>query len=170
MRGIRIYVIKVIIAVVISVIALLLPITDIVQMGILLIAYVIAGFDVIKNAFKKLAKLQLANEDFLMTVATVGAIALGEYTEAIAVMVFYGIGEILEQLAVANSKKSITDLMNIKPVFANVIRSGQELKVAPNEVSVGETIIVKVGEKIPLDGVVTKGMSSLDTSSLTGES
>lgn len=164
------YIIRVGVAIVMLITSLAVPFPDIVKTIIQLFAYAISGYEIIFSAFKGLRKLNFANEDFLMTIATIGAIILGDFSEAVAVMVFFGVGEILEQIAVANSKKSITQLMNIKPSYANVIRGSEESKVLPSDVNVGETILIKVGEKIPLDGIVTKGTSSIDTSSLTGES
>lgn len=169
-RGIRNYIIRVIISVLLLLVCMVWPMVSWVQTALLLLSYIISGYEIIISAVKGMFKGDIFNEDFLMTLATIGAIVLGEYTEAVAVMVFFGVGEILEQISVSRSRQSITELMNIEPTTANVVRKGVELKVLPQEIAVGEIIRVKVGEKIPLDGVVVSGSSSLDCSSLTGES
>lgn len=135
-----------------------------------LAAYVIIGGDVVKKAVMNIGKGQVFDENFLMAIATVGAFFVGEYLEAVAVMIFYQVGEWFQSYAVNKSRKSITELMDIRPDFANVVRDGTELQVGPDEVAIGETIIVKPGERIPLDGIVQKGSSTLDTMALTGES
>lgn len=138
---------------------------------LLIIAYLIVGIDIVIKSFKNIFKGNFLDENFLMTVATFGAFGLGDYSEAAGVMIFYKIGEFFQDLAVENSKKSIKELMKIKPEFANVKRfDGKIEKVDPKDVKVGEIFIVKPGEKIPLDGVVVKGDSTVDTSALTGES
>ncbi len=169
-RGIRNYIIRVIISVLLLLVCMVWPMVSWVQTALLLLSYIISGYEIIISAVKGMFKGDIFNEDFLMTLATIGAIVLGEYTEAVAVMVFFGVGEILEQISVSRSRQSITELMNIEPTTANVVREGVELKELPQEIAVGEIIRVKVGEKIPLDGVVVSGSSSLDCSSLTGES
>lgn len=141
-----------------------------VLLAIFLTAYVIVGGDVVKRAVGNIGKGQVFDENFLMTIATVGAFFVGEYPEAVAVMLFYQVGELFQSYAVNRSRKNITELMDIRPDFANVRRDGVEEQVDPDEVAVGETIVVKPGERIPLDGVITKGNSSLDTMALTGES
>ena len=141
-----------------------------VLLAVFLTAYVIVGGDVVKRAVGNIGKGQGFDEDFLMTIATVGAFFVGEYPEAVAVMLFYQVGELFQSYAVNRSRKNITELMDIRPDFANVRRDGVEAQVDPDEVAVGETIVVKPGERIPLDGVITKGNSSLDTMALTGES
>lgn len=135
-----------------------------------LAAYVIIGGDVVRKAVMNIGKGQVFDENFLMAIATVGAFFVGEYLEAVAVMIFYQVGEWFQSYAVNKSRKSITELMDIRPDFANVVRDGTELQVGPDEVAIGETIIVKPGERIPLDGIVQKGSSTLDTMALTGES
>ena len=137
---------------------------------IYLIPYVVSGYDVLKTAAINLVHGQIFDEKFLMMVATVGAFGAGEYPEASAVMLFYQVGELFQSIAVGNSRKSISKLMDIRPDSATVIRDGQEIVVSPDEVAVGETILVKPGEKIPLDGVVEDGQSSVNTAALTGES
>ena len=134
------------------------------------IPYVIAGYDVLKTAFINLIHGQIFDEKFLMMVATVGAFGTGEYPEASAVMLFYQIGELFQSIAVGRSRKSIAKLMDIRPDSATVIRDGEEIEVSPEEVEIGEIIIVKPGEKIPLDGVIIEGESSVNQAALTGES
>ncbi len=140
------------------------------ELVIYAVPYVIAGFDVLKTAIINLIHGQIFDEKFLMMVATVGAFATGEYPEASLVMLFYQIGELFQSIAVGRSRKSIAKLMDIRPDSATVIRDGQEIEVSPDEVEVGETIIVKPGEKIPLDGVIIEGESSVNQAALTGES
>ncbi len=135
-----------------------------------LISYLSAGYDIPLKALRNIRNGQVFDENFLMTVATFGAIGVGELEEAVAVMLFYQVGELFNDYAVNRSRKSITNLMDINPEYANVIREGKEEQVEPDEVEPGETIIIKPGEKVPLDGVVIKGISSLDTKALTGES
>ncbi len=134
------------------------------------VPYVIAGIDVLKTAFINLIHGQIFDEKFLMMIATVGAFATGEFPEASAVMLFYQIGELFQSIAVGRSRKSIAKLMDIRPDSATVIRDGQEIEVSPDEVEVGETIIIRPGEKIPLDGVITEGQSTVNQAALTGES
>jgi len=135
-----------------------------------LAAYFVIGGDVIKKACMNIAKGQVFDENFLMLIATVGAFFVGEYHEAAAVMLFYQVGEWFQAYAVNNSRKSIKDLMNIRPDYANVLRDGEEAVVSPDEVAVDELIVVKPGERVPLDGIVVKGATTLDTMALTGES
>jgi Cd2+/Zn2+-exporting ATPase len=137
---------------------------------VFILAYLILGGEIVLRALKNIVRGKVFDENFLMSVATIGAFIIGEYPEAVAVMLFYQIGEYFQALAVRSSKKSITGLMDIRPDFANVIRNGEALKVQPDMVSVGEIILVKPGEKIPLDGVIVEGTSMLDTTALTGES
>lgn len=137
---------------------------------IFLIAYFIVGFEVVKKAGKNIVNGRVMDENFLMMIATVGAFLVGEYAEAVAVMLFYQIGEWFQSYAVNKSRKSISDLMDIRPDYANVLRDGKEIETAPDNVQLGETIIVKAGEKIPLDGIVIKGNTTVDTMALTGES
>ena len=134
------------------------------------IPYAIAGYDVLRTAFINLIHGQIFDEKFLMMVATVGAFGTGEYPEASAVMLFYQVGELFQSIAVGRSRKSIAKLMDIRPDSATVIRDGEEIEVSPEDVEVGEIIIVKPGEKIPLDGVITEGESSVNQAALTGES
>lgn len=135
-----------------------------------IISYLAAGYDVPLRAVRSMKNGQLFDENFLMSIATFGAIAIGAMEEAVGVMLFYQIGELFNDYAVNKSRKSITELMDINPEYANLLRDGKEEKVDPYEVEVGDTIVVKPGEKVPLDGVVIKGASELDTKALTGES
>lgn len=137
---------------------------------IFLIAYFIIGLDVIKKAGKNIVNGRVMDENFLMMIATVGAFLVGEYAEAVAVMLFYQIGEWFQSYAVNKSRKSISDLMDIRPDYANVLRDGKETELDPDEVQLGEILVVKPGEKIPLDGIVIKGNTTVDTMALTGES
>lgn len=134
------------------------------------VPYIIAGYDVLKTAFINLIHGQIFDEKFLMMVATIGAFGTGEYPEASAVMLFYQIGELFQSIAVGRSRKSIAKLMDIRPDSATVIRDGEEIEVSPDDVEVGEIIIIKPGEKIPLDGVIIEGESSVNQAALTGES
>jgi Cd2+/Zn2+-exporting ATPase len=133
-------------------------------------AYLLVGGEVVIRSLKNISKGQIFDENFLMSLATVGAFAIGEYAEGVAVMLFYQVGEAFQRLAVNRSRKSITALMDIRPDFANLKSGGEVLKVSPEEVGIGDHIVVRPGEKIPLDGIVLEGRSSLDTSALTGES
>ena len=133
-------------------------------------SYLMIGYDILWKAVRNILHGQVFDENFLMSIATIGAFAVGEYPEAAAVMLFYQVGELFQSVAVGKSRKSITALMDIRPDHANVIRDGNEVEVSPEEVAVGETILIKVGERIPLDGVIIEGRTSLDTAALTGES
>ena len=137
---------------------------------VFVIAYIFVGGEVVLKALKNITKGEIFDENFLMVVATIGAFAIKEYPEAVAVMIFYQVGEMFQDKAVNNSRRSIKSLMDIRPDFANVIRDGKEVRVSPSEVAIGEEIVVKPGEKIPLDGVLVSGSGVLDTSALTGES
>ena len=136
----------------------------------LVLAYIILGGDVVIKAIKNITKGRIFDENFLMSLSTIGAFVIGEYPEAVAVMLFYQIGEYFQDLAVNRSRKSIANLMNIRPDFATVLRNGEQTIVSPKTVSIGEIIVVKPGEKIPLDGIILEGDSMLDTKALTGES
>jgi Cd2+/Zn2+-exporting ATPase len=135
-----------------------------------LVPYLVIGWDVLYRAVRNIKNGQVFDENFLMAVATVGAFGCGEYPEAVAVMLFYQVGELFQNVAVTRSRQSISDLMDIRPDYANVERDGQLVQVDPDEVSVGDIIVVKPGERVPLDGTVTEGTSALDTAVLTGES
>ena len=157
-------------AAVLFVAAALLPLAGPVRLAAFLIPYAIAGWDVLWRAVRNIAHGQVFDENFLMALATVGALATGEYPEAVFVMVFYQVGELFQSYAVDQSRKSIAALMDIRPDYANVEADGQLVQVDPEDVAVGDTIVIKPGERIPLDGVVLEGSSSLDTAALTGES
>lgn len=137
---------------------------------IYIISYIIVGLEIIRKAIKNITRGKVFDENFLMTVATIGAFGVGEFSEAVAVMLFYQVGELFQSYAVDKSRKSISSLLDIRPDFANVERNGKIVKVDPDDVKIGEIIVVKPGEKIPLDGYVIEGKSSLDTKALTGES
>ena len=138
--------------------------------SLFILSYLIVGIEIVRKAIRNIIRGKVFDENFLMTIATIGAFAIGEFPEAVAVMLFYQIGELFQSYAVNKSRKSIASLMNIRPDYANLLRDNQEEKVEPNEVKIGDVIIVKPGEKIPLDGKVIEGTSMLDTSALTGES
>ena len=153
-----------------------LPVTGWLRFGLYLIPYLITGYDILRKALKGIQNRQVFDENFLMAVATVGAIALalyeqsGDYTEAIAVMLFYQIGEWFQSYAVGRSRRNISELMDIRPDYANVERDGKLEQVDPDEVSIGTVIVVQPGEKVPIDGTVVEGASTLNTAALTGES
>lgn len=148
----------------------LLPVNEKIKTVLYLLPYLIVGWDVLWNAARNIAHGQVFDENFLMSIATVGAFALGDYVEAAAVMLFYQVGELFQSIAVGKSRKSIAALMDIRPDSAVVLRNGEELKVSPEEVKKGETVIIRAGEKIPLDGIVLEGKTSVNTAALTGES
>lgn len=151
------------------VIAMVAPLGKVVSTCIFLIAYAVIGYDILWKAVRNIAHGQVFDENFLMAVATIGAFFTGELEEGVAVMLFYQIGELFQNIAVGKSRKSISALMDIRPDYANIEKDGEIIEVDPDTVKVGDTIIIKAGEKVPLDGVILEGSSSLDTSSLTGE-
>ena len=140
------------------------------QIALFIISYIIVGGDVVKRAVKNIARGQVFDENFLMSIATIGAFFIGEYPEGVAVMLFYQVGELFQSYAVGKSRKSIASLMDIRPDYANVKKGDELVKVDPDEVQIGDIIVIKAGEKIPLDGKVIEGSSMIDTSALTGES
>lgn len=140
------------------------------QIALFIISYIIVGGDVVKRAVKNIFKGQVFDENFLMSIATIGAFFIGEYPEGVAVMLFYQVGELFQSYAVGKSRKSIASLMDIRPDYANVKKGDEPVKVDPDEVQIGDIIVIKAGEKIPLDGKVIEGSSMIDTSALTGES
>lgn len=140
------------------------------QIALFIISYIIVGGDVVKRAVKNIFKGQVFDENFLMSIATIGAFFIGEYPEGVAVMLFYQVGELFQSYAVGKSRKSIASLMDIRPDYANVKKGDELVKVDPDEVQIGDIIVIKAGEKIPLDGKVIEGSSIIDTSALTGES
>ena len=149
---------------------LALPLPWHIRLAVFLTAYMILGANIVLRAIKKIIRGQVFNENFLMSIATIGALIIGEYPEAVAVMLFYQVGEFFQEMAVSKSKKSIAALMDIRPDFANIKKDGEIIKVDPLSVNTGDIIVVKPGEKIPLDGEVVEGQSMLDTRALTGES
>lgn len=146
------------------------PLNGYVELALYMIPYLIIGYDILQKAGKGILNRQVFDENFLMAVATVGAIVLGEYVEGVAVMLFYQIGELFQSYAVGKSRKNISELMDIRPDYANIEVDGELTEVDPDEVEVGSVIVVKPGEKVPIDGVIAEGHSSLNTSALTGES
>ena len=141
-----------------------------IQLALYLVPYLIIGYDILKKALKGIFKGQIFDENFLMAVATVGAVALGEFSEGAAVMLFYQIGELFQSVAVGKSRKNITSLMDIRPDYANVELNGKLEKIDPDDVEIGTEIVVNPGEKVPIDGIIISGDSTLNTSALTGES
>ena len=164
--------IRVISAGVMMAVLLLLPLDDkpILRFALFMIPYLTVGYDILRKAFKGIMNRQVFDENFLMGVATIGAMALGEYTEGVAVMWFYQIGELFQSYAVGKSRQNISDLMDIRPDYANIEENGQIEKVDPDDVEVGSTIVVNPGEKVPIDGVIIEGHTTLNTAALTGES
>ena len=160
----------IIISAILFVITLFVKMNQTLQLILMLIAYILLGKDTVLKAIKNVEKGDFFDENFLMTVATLGAIMIGEYPEAVAVMLFYEVGELFQSYAINKSRKSIADMMDIKPEYANVIRDNKSQKIDPDEVQIGETIEIKPGERVPLDAIIIKGESTLDTSALTGES
>ena len=161
---------RIIISAVLIVLFSMLPIDGYVQFGLFMIPYLVIGYDILKKAWKGILNRQVFDENFLMAVATIGAILLRDYKEGVAVMLFYQIGELFQSYAVGKSRRNISDLMDIRPDYANIEQDGKLEKVDPDEVAVGTIIVVQPGEKIPIDGIVTEGKTSLNTSALTGES
>jgi len=163
--------IKIIIALVLFFIALIINFNnEWINNAIYIISYIIVGLEIVRKAMRNIRRGKIFDENFLMSIATIGAFVIGEFPEAVAVMLFYQIGELFQSYAVDKSRKSISSLMDIRPDFANVERNGKLEKVAPDDIKIGEIIIIKPGEKVPLDGYVIEGQSSLDTKALTGES
>ena len=163
--------IKIIISAILFVLALVITFSnEWINNGLFIISYLVVGFEILKKAVRNIFRGKVFDENFLMAVATIGAFAIGEFPEAVAVMLFYQVGELFQSYAVDKSRKSIASLMDIRPDYANIEKDGKVEKVDPDEVKIGDIIIVKTGEKIPLDGVVVEGRSSLDTMALTGES
>ena len=166
----RIILSRIVLAILLFITAMLFTHSTILKCTVLGMAYLIAGYDIIFKALKNIIKGQVFDENFLMGIATLGAIGIKEYPEAVMVMVLYQIGEYLQDKAVEKSQNSITELMDIRPDYANIEKNGDLTKISPYEVKIGDTIIVKTGEKIPLDGIIIDGAATLDTSALTGES
>lgn len=163
--------IRIIIAVVLVGLISLLPVKRYIRFALFMIPYLVIGYDILRKAVKGIMNRQVFDENFLMAVATIGAIALGDYTEGVAVMIFYQIGELFQSYAVGKSRRNISELMDIRPDYANVETENGELEqVDPDEVEIGSVIVVQPGEKVPIDGVIIEGKSTLNTSALTGES
>lgn len=162
--------IRIIISAVLMIVLSLLPVEGYLRLGLFLIPYLVIGHDILRKAFKGILNRQVFDENFLMAVATIGAIILGEYTEGVAVMLFYQIGELFQSYAVGKSRRNISELMDIRPDFANIEVDGRLEQVDPYEVEIGDTIIVQPGEKVPMDGIILEGNTTLNTSALTGES
>ena len=164
-------IIKIVIALILFLVALIVPLeSQLINNGLFVISYLIVGLEIVLKAIRNIFKGKVFDENFLMAIATIGAFVIGEYPEAVAVMLFYQIGEAFQDYAVDKSRKSIISLMDIRPDFANIQRNGKIVKINPEEVNVGDIIVVKPGEKVPLDGIIVKGTSMIDTSALTGES
>ena len=162
--------IRIIAAVVLLIALAFVPAEGWLQFALYMLPYLVIGYDILKKAVKGILNRQVFDENFLMAVVTIGAIALGDYKEGVAVMLFYQIGELFQSYAVGKSRRNISELMDIRPDYANVEQDGELVQVDPDEVEIGTVILVKPGEKIPIDGIVVEGASSLNTSALTGES
>ena len=163
--------IRIIISVALVGLISLLPVKGYLRFGMFMIPYLVIGYDILRKAGKGIMNRQVFDENFLMAVATIGAIALGDYTEGVAVMIFYQIGELFQSYAVGKSRRNISELMDIRPDYANIrTESGELEQVDPDEVEIGSIIVVQPGEKVPIDGIIVEGKSSLNTSALTGES
>ncbi len=163
--------IKIVVALLLFIVAMFVSLpNEWITNAIYIVSYIIVGFEIVKKAVRNIFRGKVMDENFLMTVATLGAFGIGEFPEAVAVMLFYQIGELFQSYAVDKSRKSIASLMDIRPDFANVCRENEVVKVSPEEVKIGESILVKPGEKIPLDGRIIEGNSTVDTKALTGES
>ena len=161
---------RIIIAAALIVVFSLLPVEGYLRFGLFMIPYLVIGYDILQKAFKGIKNKQVFDENFLMAVATVGAILLGDYSEGVAVMLFYQIGELFQSYAVGKSRRNISELMDIRPDYANIEVDGKLEQVDPDEVEIGTVIVVQPGEKVPIDGVIVEGTSTLNTSALTGES
>ncbi len=162
--------IRIIIAFALIIILKWIPVEGYVRFALYMVPYLVIGYDILRKAGKGILNRQVFDENFLMAVATVGAIALGDYTEGVSVMLFYQIGELFQSYAVGKSRRNISELMDIRPDYANIEKNGQLEQVDPDEVEIGTTIVVQSGEKVPIDGVILEGSSTLNTSALTGES
>ena len=162
--------IRIVIAAVLVVAFSLIPMKGYVKFVLFMIPYLVIGYDILKKAGKGILNRQMFDENFLMAVATIGAILLGDYKEGVAVMLFYQIGELFQSYAVGKSRRNISELMDIRPDYANIEQDGKLEQVDPDEVEIGSVIVVQPGEKVPIDGIVAEGASTLNTSALTGES
>ena len=162
--------IRIIIAAVLVIALQFIPVKGYVRFGLYMIPYLVIGYDILKKAGKGILNRKIFVANFVMAVATIGPTALGDYKEGTAVMLFYQIGELFQSYAVGKSRRNISDLMDIRPDYANVEKDGELEQVDPDEIEIGTVIVVQPGEKVPIDGVVVEGTSSLNTSALTGES
>lgn len=169
-KGQKIDLVRILLAAVLWIVVWLLPLDGYLKLIAFLVPYLVIGYDVLWSAVRNILHGQVFDENFLMAVASIGAFCVAQYPEAVAVLLFYQVGELCQGLAVGKSRKSIAALMDIRPDFARVLRDGKEETVDPQTVEVGETIIIKPGERVPLDAVITKGETAVDTSALTGES
>ena len=162
---------KIIISLILFLIAMIINFNnELINKVIFIVAYIIVGLEIVRKALRNIFRGKVFDENFLMTVATIGAFGIGEFPEAVAVMLFYQVGELFQSYAVDKSRKSIASLMDIRPDYANIEKDGKVLKVDPDDVNIGDIIIIKPGEKVPLDGIVIEGNTSIDTKALTGES
>ena len=162
---------KIIISEILFIIAIIISLkNEWISRSIFIVSYIIVGYEILKKAFRNITRGKVFDENFLMSVATIGAFSIGEFPEAVAVMLFYQVGELFQSYAVDKSRKSISSLMDIRPDYANLLKDEKEEKVDPDEIKIGDIIIVKPGEKVPLDGIIIEGSSMLDTKALTGES
>ena len=161
---------RIIVAAVLFLAGSLLHLPELAEMAVFLVCYVVVGWDIVWKAITNILHGQVFDENFLMAVATIGAILLGDYTEGTAVMLFYQIGELFQSYAVGKSRRNISELMDIRPDYANIEQDGKLERVDPDEVEIGTVIVVQPGEKVPIDGIVIEGTSTLNTSALTGES
>lgn len=166
----KVTIVRLLLSLVILTAGMFLPINEMASLGLFVLAYVITGYDVVTRAVKNIFRGQVFDENFLMTLATLSAFYIQEYPEAVAVMLFYQVGEVFQDVAVSKSRRSIADLMDIRPDYANLAKGNNTEKVAPETIEIGDVILIRPGEKVPLDGKVVEGTSAMDTSALTGES
>ncbi|MGN1094853.1 MAG: HAD-IC family P-type ATPase, partial [Eubacteriales bacterium] len=169
-RSQKITLARIIISSVLTLAACFIPVEGMWRLLVFAVPYLVIGYDVLWSALRNIFHGQVFDEQFLMSIATFGAFAISEYPEAAAVMIFYQTGELFQSIAVGKSRRSIAALMDICPDYAVVVRNGEEIKVSPDEVEIGETMVLRPGEKIPLDGIITEGSTTVDAAALTGES
>ena len=163
-------VVKIIISFILFLSAIIIPFKyEVINQIIFVVSYILVGYEIVKEAIENILEGKFLDENFLMTIATLGAFCIGEFPEAVAVMLFYQVGEMFQSYAVGKSRKSISNLMDIRPDYANVLKNNEVIKTNPDEVKINDIIVVKPGEKVPLDGIVVEGNSMLDTMALTGE-
>ena len=163
-------IVSIVLLIALAIVTRMVELNQWIELVLYMIPYLVIGYDILKKAVKGIMNRQVFDENFLMAVATVGAVALGDYKEGVAVMLFYQIGELFQSYAVGKSRRNISDLMDIRPDYANIERDGQLEKVDPDEVEIGSIIVVQPGEKVPIDGIIVEGKTTLNTSALTGES